>query len=323
MNIIKSLKNGLGLVFSHIKIVPIIYVINLSLAGLLAIPMYLSLHESIGSQGVRDELMQDFNYDWWTSFSLHAKGIEQTLRPSLSGGFGPIFDNLELLLTGKFISFGTWILIFGICYLFLSAFLNGGTIGIFADEKRKFSASRFFSNAGFYYHHFFALALTVLLAFFLVYKLLGSVLFNSIDGLTSQWMSQRAVWFANLVGYFILLLVVLFINMIFDYAKIIVVVEKKNSSWLCIWMAVKFVLRNIASTSGLYLLLGGVGIGLTLLFALLDSLINPHQVILLIVAILFQQVFIFAKIWLRLNFYGAQLNFYVQGQSEVRHLRKV
>ncbi len=323
MSIIKSFKSGLALVFEHIKIIPIIYAVNFSLAALLVIPMYTSLHNAIGNSGARDELWQGFDHEWWTEFDFHAEGLEKTLRPSLSGGFGAIFDNSELLLTGKFTSFGTWIFIFGVTYLFLSAFMNGGIIGLFAEEKRKFSTSRFFSNAGLYFHHFFALALTAMLAFLLVYKIFSPVIFGVIDGLTADWLSDRAVWFLNLTGYGVLLLIVIFINMIFDYAKIILVVEKKESSWLCIWHSLKFAVQHLADAGGLYLLLSLVGVGLTLVFALLDSIINPSQLLVLILAVLFQQAFIMAKIWLRLNFYGAQLSYYNQGQTEVRRLRKI
>ncbi len=323
MHIIKSFKTGLALVFEHIKIIPIIYAVNFSLAALLAVPMYISLHEALGSSGVRDELWQGFDHEWWTEFNFQAEGLEKTFRPSLSGGFGAIFDNLELLLTGKFTSFGAWIFVFGIAYLFLSAFMNGGIIGLFAEEKRKFSTSRFFSNAGLYFHHFFALALTAMLVLLLVYKVFSPAIFGIIDGLTADWLSDRAAWFINLIGYLLLLLIVIFVNMIFDYAKIILVVEKKESSWLCIWYALKFAVRHLANAGGLYLLLSLVGVGLTLLFALLDSLINPSQVLILILAVVIQQTFIMAKIWLRLNFYGAQLSYYNQGQSEVRRLRKI
>jgi len=323
MSIIKSFKSGLALVFEHLKIIPIIYAVNFSLAALLAIPMYISLHEAIGTSGVRDELMQGFDHEWWTEFNFHAEGLEKTFRPSLSGGFGAIFDNVELLLTGKFTSFGTGIFIFGVTYVFVSAFMNGGIIGLFAEEKRKFSTSRFFSNAGLYFHHFFALALTAMLLFLLVYKAFSSALFGALGSFTAEWLSDRAAWFVNLIGYVVLLLIVIFFNMIFDYAKIILVVEKKESSWLCIWYSLKFSARHLANAGGLYLLLILVGVGLTLVFALLDSLINPSQVLVLIIAVIFQQGFIIAKIWLRLNFYGAQLSYYNQGQSEVRRLKKI
>ena len=116
--------------------VPIIYIVNLAVATILAIPMFVTLNNSIGARAVREKMMQSFDYDWWTTFRLGANSFEKTIRPSLSSGFGSLFDNLQLLLTGKFNSFGIWILVFGVTYLLLAAFMNGGVIGIYADEKR-------------------------------------------------------------------------------------------------------------------------------------------------------------------------------------------
>ena len=323
MGVTKIFQNGISLVLDKIKIIPIIYALNISLALALTIPMFLNLNHQIGYSGVRDEMAKSFNYDWWTQFSLNADGLDETIRPSLSGGYAALFDNLELFLTGKFFHFGSWIFVFGLCYLFLAAFFNGGTIATFADEKRSFSVGRFFSYSGHYFHHFFALAVTAILAFFLVYKFLSPVIFNIIDALTVSWMSERAVWFMNLLGYVVLLCVVIFINMVFDYSKIIIVVEKKESSWLCIWLAIKFVMRHFLQTSGLYLLLSLVGLVLVLVFGFIINIINPSQMLLIIIVFLLQQIFIWTKIWARLNFYGAQYLFYTTMNAQVRKLKKV
>lgn len=323
MNIMKAFRRGYSLVNENIKMVPIIYIVNLAVATILAIPMFVTLNNSIGARAVREKMMQSFDYDWWTTFRLGANSFEKTIRPSLSSGFGSLFDNLQLLLTGKFNSFGIWILVFGVTYLLLAAFMNGGVIGIYADEKRSFSVSRFFSNSGFYFHHFFALLFAVAILFFIVYKFISPAIFGIINAFSQNWMSDRAVWFVNLGGYLVLLFIVAFINMIFDYAKIILVVEKKKSSWLCIWLAMKFAVKHFTKTIGLYFLLAAVGLGLVLVFGLLQIWIQPTQIVLLVIVITIQQIFIFLKIGLRLDFYGAQMALYRQDQSTVRKLRKV
>jgi len=323
MKITTALKKGISLVTQNVKMIGIIYIVNISLALILSIPMFVSLNGSVGKTAFRDQLSQNFSYDWWTEFDFHAHGLEKTIRPSLSGGFGPLFDNLELLLTGMFTSFGIWIFVFAITYLILAAFLNGGVIGLFADEKRSFTVSRFFSYSGYYFHHLFALALTSVLAFFLIYKFLSPALFSLVDGITSGWMVERSVWFVNLLAYIILLFIVMVVNMILDYAKIIVIVEKKNSSWLCIWLGLKFLARRFFRAFGLYAMLAAIALGLVIVFGAILSIINPSQIFLLIIAFTFQQIFIFVKIWSRLNFYGAQLLFYNHEHSTVRKLKKV
>ena len=325
MNVMNAFRRGLNLVAEHIKIVPIIYAINLTVAAVLAVPMFATLDGALSHRAANETMMQGFDHTWWSEFSFHADSFEKTFRPSLSSGFGPLFDNLELLLTGRFTNFGIWIFVLGLAYLMLVAFTNGGVIGTFIDEKRTFSVRRFFATSGYFFHHFFALALTAVLVFFLVYKFVSSFIFGIVDAVTASWVSEPAIWFLNLGGYLLLLVLVVFINMIFDYAKIIIVSEEKESSWLCIWLALKFAVPHLFKTSGLYYLLSGLGVLLVVVFGLLLTWIPSGTVFMLILAILVQQTFILAKIALRLSFYGAQLVLYQQHQEQttVRKKRKL
>ncbi|OGC08822.1 hypothetical protein A2V82_14775 [candidate division KSB1 bacterium RBG_16_48_16] len=323
MKTMEAVNKGISLVLRNAKMIPIIYAINLVLALTVAIPLYSTLAKSTNDKGVREQLRMGFDYTWWSEFYHEAHHIEKTVRPSLTGGFGPLFDNLEILLTGKVRQFGSWILLLGVGYLLLTAFLNGGVIGIYADEKRSFTVSRFFSNSGFYFHHFFALLLTAVLVYFAVYKFLSPAVFGLIDQLSSSWMSQKSVWYLNLFGYVILVLVIIFVNMVFDYAKIIVVAEGKASSWLCIWLAVKFIFKHFLGATGLYFLLAGIALLLVLVFGFLLNSIHPSGIATIILVMLFQQTFMLAKIWARLNFYGGQCVFYTNQPREERRLKKV
>jgi len=322
MNIIKAIRNGLSIVFENIKMIPVVYIANISLALLLALPVFSLLNKEIGYQGIRDEMTQSFNYEWWSEFNLHAEGLEKTISPSLSGGFAALFDNFELLFTGKFTTFGLIIFMFGLAYIFLNAFFNGGILGLYADEKRTFSVSRFFSLSGFYFHHFFALALTAISIFFVFYKLIHPAIFHIIDHISANWMSEKAMWFANLAGYLIIALFILFIKIIFEYAKIILVVENKESSWLCIWLSFKFVVRHIIKTFGLYLVLIFAGLGFLFIFGFILELLQPKTVLLLLLIIIFQQFFIMLKIGLRFTFYGSQLELYRQYKPEMIPVKK-
>jgi hypothetical protein len=323
MNIINFIKNGVSLVGHYFKMILVVYAINISLALLLAVPFYFTLSDTIGTQGLRDQLGNGFQYDWWSEFRLNAHGIEETIRPTLSGGFAPLFDNLELMLTGRFNTFGIWILVFGFAYLCLSAFLNGGVIALYAEEKRSFSISRFFSFAGFYFHHFIAVAMTSVLLYFIVYKFLSTWIFALVHLFTSAGMNDHLVWFVHLVGYCIVLAIIILFNMVLDYTKIILVIEKKDSAWLSLWESVKFIAKYFFLAFGLYTALALFGISLVLVFGLIFNAFNHNPVFLVILLILFQQIFIILKIGLRLTFYGSQLLFYQEEHSQERRLKKI
>lgn len=322
MKIISALKNGFTKVIESIKILLIIYAVNISLALLLAMPMFMTLKSDTEKRIVRESLAAGFDYQWWDEFEFKAEGIEETFRPTLVGGFGPIIDNLELLLTGEFSRLGLLIFLFGIMYLTVSSFFAGGALGIYEDEKRKYSVGRFFSHSAVYFNRFFSLTLTAVIVYVLIYKLLHYAIFGLVDRITVNFMSERSAFFVNLLGYLVILAVILFINILFDYAKAVVVVEKRQSAWEAVWWALKFVFKHFAKVAGLYLLVGIIGLAIATAFALILSAFTPTTITVLLFAILLQQIYIFVKIGIRLNFYACQLDMYNQGKALVRRLPK-
>jgi len=323
MKIILALKSGFAKVFESIRIIPIIYLFNISLALLLSVSLFYSLKSDTAKRTVRESLETGFDYEWWSEFNFQAEGIEKTFQPTIVGGFGPILENLELLLTGEFKHVGILIFLLGAMYVAVSSFFAGGAIAVYEDEKRKYSLGRFFSNSAIYFNRFFSLTFTAVILYFLVYWLLHPAIFSLVDRITANFMTERATLFVNIIGYFIVLVVILFINMLFDYAKVIVVVEKRDSAWEAVWLALKFLLKRFGKASGLYLLIGIIGLAIARVFALVLSVFEPNTVLLLIIAILIQQLYILVKITVRLVFYASQLDLFVQAKSLVRRLPKV
>ena len=317
MKVMKSVRNGISLVIENYKMVLVIYVVNLCTALLLAIPFYSSLKNEIAFKGVRDDLVSGFNLEWWRALQASPRGLLDTLRPTLDGGFTPLFDNFQVLLTGKFTSFGLLIFLMVLVYVVITAFFNGGILGLFADEKRSYTTGRFFSFSGFYFHHFMSLVTTVFILLLLFYKFLKPLVFNTVDGITQSWLNDPAVWWMNLAGFIVVALLLMLIRVIFDYAKIILVVENQNSSWYCIWLAVKFIFTHPLKTLGLYGILMAIGLGLMLVFGGLLGVMNPGSVYVLIVLVFFQQFFMFVKIGHRLLILGAQLALFQQRKPVV------
>jgi len=322
MKIGSAFRRGLALVLENTKIIGIIFLANIVFSLVLAVPMYSLLDANLKDATTRDQLTESFDYSWWQELDFHNDGLLDTIRPSLSNGFGPLFDNIQLLLTGEFTSFGWFVLALGLVYIFLSAFFNGGAIALFSDEKRTFTIQRYFSYSGLYFNHMAALAATAVLLYYLIYTFLNPALFLVVDSLTAPILSQRVVWFANLIIYLVILFLVILINMIFDYAKIIVINEKKESSWVCIWLAVKFIFKNFGRTFGLYLLLAFLAGMLVVIGGALISAIPSNTFFLLLLTLLVQMVFIAIKIGIRLSFYAAENTMYNGRMAETRQVKK-
>ncbi len=317
-----AFRRGLALVLENTKIIGIIFLANIVVALVLAVPMFSLLDTNLKYTTARDRLTESFDYSWWQELDFHNDGLLDTIRPSLSNGFGPLFDNIQLLLTGKFTSFGCFVLALGLAYIFLAAFFNGGAIALFSDEKRQFTVQRFFSLSGFYFHHMAALATTAVILYYLFYTFINPALFSIVDSLTASTLSQHVVWAANLVMYLVILFLVILINMIFDYAKIIVINEKKDSSWLCIWMAIKFIFKNFGRTLGLYLMLAFFAGMLVVIGGAVISAIPSNTFFLLLLTLAVQLIFIALKIGVRLSFYASQNAMYTGRMAETRQVKK-
>ncbi len=322
MKVFEAVQKGISLVVEQRKQVGIIYVVNVCLAAVLGIPLAILMHGHVGKLVIRDELAQGFDYSWWSAFNFQAHGLEETIRPSLASGFGPLFDNLELLLTGKFGSFGSFIFFIALAYLFVAAFFNGGFIASISAERHPSSVARFFSLSGQFFHHMAALAVTAVLFFWLFYKVLQPALFSIVDSITAQSLSQPFMWISNFVGYAIIFFLVFLLTLLFDYAKVIVIVEKKQSSWLCIWLAAKFIFKHFGKTVGVNFVMVGISALVLVVGGALLSLAQASQVLMLVVALLLQQLYILIKIGLRLSFYGAETALYQGQTAAVRPIKK-
>ncbi len=322
MKIMDVLKHGFSLVAQHRKMIGVIYLVNLCVGVVFTIPLFKLFHNNVSTLGMRDDLLAGFHYSWWSSFNATAEGLAETIRPSLSGGFGPLFDNLELLLTGDHLAFGWFIFAIAMAYLFMAAFFNGGAIAMFADERKSFTASRFFSFAGLNFHHMAALAVTTLIVFALLYKLVNPLVFSLVDTIVGDSQSQTFALIINVIGYLIIFDLVFLFTLILDYAKIIVIVEKKESSWLCIWLAVKFIFKHFFKVIGLNLLLLLIAAAVVLLGGFVTSLLQPTQLFLLILVLIFQQLYIAAKIGMRLIFYASESVLYKEYKAAEAVVKK-
>jgi hypothetical protein len=319
----QALSSGMALVQRYIKIVPLIYTFNLVLALILTIPLFTTLQDDFGRHEIRTEWVSGFGMDWWASLDLETAGLEKTVQPSLTSGWGRTLEAIEPVLTGRVEPLGIWILVMAVVYLVVSAFLNGGLVAFFADEKRDFTIQRYFSFSSYYFHHFIALATTAVLAFALLYWFVVPAWFDLIGALTTDTSSGMMRTLLHLLGYAIWFFILILIDMIFDYAKFILVDQKKESAWASIGLAATFVVGHLGQTLRLYCLLVALAVVLTLGMAGLESVLPQGQFFLILVIVLIHQVFLLAKIWLRLVFYGSQFRLYQQARKQVRTLRKV
>jgi hypothetical protein len=207
------------------------------------------------------------------------------------------------------IQIGLSIALMALIYLLLNTFFAGGIIEVFAADYGHFTMRRFWAGCGAYFWRFLRLMLISLFfyggAVFIYFVVRGMV-----NRAAAQATSYESLLYQRWGSLLLLIVMLGFVNMVFDYAKIRTVVEDSRSMFRETFKALGFSLRHLFSVSALFLIIAAIGIGLFLLLVLLRNSIDQSSVLAVIAAILLGQTAIAARMWTRVTFFAAALDFY-------------
>ena len=107
-----------------------------------------------------------------------------------------------------------------------------------------------------------------------------------------------------------MLFLILFVQMLFDYGRIIIVREDSRNVLKSELGAVGFVLKHPGATLGLFYLILIVHIIITVAYILIQSLVPQSTFPGILTAFVIQQIFIFLIIWIRCWLYSSQMELY-------------
>jgi hypothetical protein len=291
------------------RMVVLLLVINLAFSLILAVPMYQSLKGSFGSSLVGERMADGFDYLWWEEYTDEAEGLEQTFTPSIIGK-GAVLNNLEGLIQLQVFDLPPVVLVFGLLYIILHVFLAGGILSLLKKEEHTFTLKKFFKGAGSYFFRFFLLMLLSSVFFLIIGQAVKGGLDSLLGGMRESAFSEVAPFYWGLVFSAVVLFLFLFIQMVFDYARIKVVLDDSPNILASAVGAFGFVFRHFGSTLGLFYLLFLVQVAFTLFYILIQGIIPQSSFLGVAGAFLFQQVFVFGLIWIRCWLYSSQLELY-------------
>lgn len=268
---------------AQLRLAFLLWGINLVFALVVAIPFFHLLDESLSRSliGQRSLRFPDAN---WLIGLLHS---QQSFLDSLS-------------VTVMWVA---------LSYMVVNALLSAGVLEILAGGSR-FSFRRFFEGVVRHGGPFLRLFILSLIIYFLIFLLLHDLLEKALDGLSRGWYSEAGAlglyWAKNVLLAVILLGTV----MIFDYAKIRVVLESSPRAVGEAVRAFRFVRHHLRPTLLVFYGLGLAGVILTLLYLGLDALLVPTSLGLVILGFLVQQLYMFSRMWLRVAFFVAEMELY-------------
>jgi hypothetical protein len=270
-----------------------------------------AIRDHLGSSLAADRAASSVNYDWWQEFASQASGAASTFVPSILG-FGAPLKNLSDFAAAAPLAEG----VFAVVLLFVLAqvFLVGGIIDRLARDTRLGSFG-FITACG---ASFFRLLRLGALALSVYIFLLGYIrpwLTALYDWLTRDITVERqafAIYAALTIAF---LLLVAAVNLIFDFAKIRLVVEDRRSALGALASGLRFVARQPAAAAGLYIVNVFVFGALLAVYAI----VAPSPAVsgwALAGALLVTQLFILARVWARLVFVASETALF---QSRLAH----
>jgi hypothetical protein len=222
------------------------------LTFLLALPLALMLRDQIAAQlgtSVMGGMVADgVSYDWWTEFSAQAAGLGATFTPSIIG-FGATLDAISRVLDARYPPTSLlWLL--G-AYLALWTFLSGGIIDRYARQRRTY-AHGFFGAAGRLFFRVARLAAAAGLIYWLLFRFVHPWLFLDLyRDLTRGLGVEQTSLLWRLLFYALFGGALLAVNLVFDYARIRLVVEDRRSALGALLASLRFVRRHPFAVAGL------------------------------------------------------------------------
>ena len=246
------------------------YGVGFVLAMLVARPFYVTfLNEANGSVAL-DKLVSDFDFMVFSDF---------------------------LRLSGKaFRPFVALVMIVGLVYMFLNTFFAGGILHVI--DKGKFHMSEFFEDCT---KHFskFALLLVFLFIFLLVLVSLAGMFFF-IFAAIAEGGNEKDYILAMLPPLGILAYFVGFVIVLGDYARVMLYKSETLKVYDAFWKSFAYVFKR-QSTLALFWLIIILGLVFSVMYLGIDKVIGMHSGITIFVMFVVQQVFVFARTFLKIS----------------------
>ena len=292
---------------NHAPVVLIgMFVISLLVAMPLAYALQGMIAEHLGSSLAADSAAAGVNYAWWREFSAQASGLGTTFVPSIAG-FGAVLSNLSGFLDRTRLA----ATIVGVtaAWMLLWSFLTGGIIDRLARARRTRSQG-FFAACGLHFGRLVRLGAIAFIVYALLFRYVHGWIFDdAYVSLTRNVTVERTAFVVRLLGYAIFGALLMVVNVVFDYARIRIVVEDRRSAVGAVFGGARFVMRHLTGVLGLY---GLNALAFLVLIALYALVVPgaPRAGLGTWIVLTLGELYILGRHYLKLLFYASETAFF-------------
>jgi len=283
MTITSCYKKGVTEATARPKLMAVLWLFNVSFASILYVIFFRAFNASVGPSLALNDLLKtgDMNI------------ILETLTQT-AGPFASAFRAAPIVV---------------LLYFMANVFLQGGILNVLiAPRGRKKFAETFFGGGGRFYGRFLRL-----LVYSAVVWIPAIILFFAINaalGVLDNPSREKQMLFFVIIRVALGLFLLHLIKMVLDYARIMIAVRDSRAVFRSLMDAVRFVVRRLGGTLGLYYLLGLTGLAISLAYLGLKSLVGVTTAAGILTVFLVTQVYIAGRSWLRAAFQAGQLEMF-------------
>jgi len=228
-------------------------IVTLLVALPLSIALRGMLESHLGPSGAAESAADRANYDWWQEFSAQASGLGTTFTPSVIG-FAAVLRNTSGLLDNQ--PMAATVAGATVAWLLVWSFLSGGVVDRYA-RGRPTRAPGFFAASGTHFWRFLRLGVVAWAIYVTLFSVVHPWLFNAAYGRLIRDMTvERTAFALRASGYVVFSALLACFALLFDYARIRIVVEDRRSALGSLVAAGRFLARHKSRVCGLFLLNG-------------------------------------------------------------------
>jgi hypothetical protein len=239
--------------FGRVRRAPAVLVALWLVTVAITIPPVIALEETIrtnlGSSLEANAAADGVNYDWMQEFREGAGPLGRTLRPDVIG-FAAVMDNASALADWRVRPMV--ITVSAVIYVGLLWFLTPGIIHRLAID-RPLHAQRFLSTCGACSARMLRLGVLSTVVYGALFAGLHQWLFQDLfDTVTRETTVERTAFVVRVALYILFFALVAACNVLFDFAKVRMVVEDRHSAVASLAAASRFVAAHARLAFGVY-----------------------------------------------------------------------
>jgi hypothetical protein len=282
-----------------------IWAANLTIAVPLAVVVLTSIHSFTAETEYHQALLAGMDTGWFAEFSTSHGAVEESFSPS-HVGVGAWLSNLDRWWDGRVFLEQPMLVATGLVFVLLWLLVRGGVLEAIREGAPRPRLSTVVSDGLGFFPRMLKLTLLTGTLYYLIFRLVRWV-FPEIHRMTADITTERQVLLYNLAAAGLIVLLITILRLVSDYAKVSMVVERRQSAVLAAFAGLRFVLGNPFQVLGIAVLYGVVMALLFLVYSVVAPGAGDSTPLAILLALGLGQIFLVAKLALRIAFLGSEM----------------